>query len=90
VIGQKGVEPPAAAALHELAGLGLRLLLASNVTAAETHWPAWRAAGVHELFAGGSCLVFAEHQEDDPLFTTWSSLPRSARLTRCCSSGMGS
>jgi hypothetical protein len=30
VIGQKGVDPQAAAALHELAWLGLRLILASN------------------------------------------------------------
>jgi hypothetical protein len=35
VLGQKDVDPQAAAALHDLAGLGMRLLLATNATAAE-------------------------------------------------------
>lgn len=68
VIGQKGVDPEAAAALHELAGLGIRLLLASNATAAETRWPALQVAGVHELFAVGLISYSLNVSKDDPLF----------------------
>jgi hypothetical protein len=53
LIGQKAVDPEAAVALHELAGLGLRLILATNASAAETRWPTLQLAGVHELFAVG-------------------------------------
>jgi FMN phosphatase YigB (HAD superfamily) len=68
VIGQKGVDPLAAAALHELAGLGLRLLLASNATAAETRWPALQLAGVHDLFAVALVSYSLNVRKDDPLF----------------------
>lgn len=68
VIGQKGVDPQAAAALHELAGLGLRLLLGSNATAAETRWPALQMAGVHELFAVGLVSYSLNVRKDEPLF----------------------
>ena len=47
LIGQQSVDPLAAAALHELARLGLRLILATNASATETRCP---AADV--LFAG--------------------------------------
>ncbi len=53
VLGQKGVDSPAAA-WHELAGLRVRLLLAPDATAAETLRPALQMAGVHELSAWGS------------------------------------
>ena len=68
VLGQKGVDPRAAAALHELAGLGVRLLLATNATAAETRWPALQAAGVHELFAVGLVSYSLNIRKNDPLF----------------------
>lgn len=65
---QKGVDPQAAAPLHQLAGLGLRLLLATNATAAETRWPALQAAGVHELFAVALISYSLNVRKDDPLF----------------------
>jgi FMN phosphatase YigB (HAD superfamily) len=68
LIGQKGVDPGAAAALHELAGLGKRLVLATNATAAETRWPALQLAGVHELFAAGLVSYSLNVRKDDPLF----------------------
>lgn len=68
VLGQKGVDPRAAAALHELAVLGLRLVLATNSTAAETRWPALQAAGVHELFAVGLISYSLNVSKDEPLF----------------------
>lgn len=68
VIGQKGVEPRAASALHELAGLGMRLLLGTNTTAAETRWPALQMAGVHELFAVVLASYSLNVKKDDPLF----------------------
>jgi FMN phosphatase YigB (HAD superfamily) len=68
VIGQKGVDPRAAAALHELAGLGIRLLLATNATAAETRWPALQLAGVHELFAVALVSYSLNVRKDEPLF----------------------
>jgi FMN phosphatase YigB (HAD superfamily) len=68
VIGQKGVDPRAAAALHELAALGFRLILATNASAAETRWPALQLAGVHELFAVGLVSYSLNVRKDDPLF----------------------
>lgn len=68
VIGQKGVDREAAAALHELADLGVRLLLATNANAAETRWPALQMAGVHELFAVGLISYSLNVRKDDPLF----------------------
>lgn len=68
VLGQTGVDPEAAAALHELAGRGFRLLLATNATAAETRWPALQAAGVHELFAVALISYSLGVRKDDPLF----------------------
>lgn len=67
-IGQKGVDPEAAAALHELAKLGLRLVLATNAMVAETRWPALQMAGVHELFAVGLVSSSLNVRKDDPLF----------------------
>ena len=63
LIGQKGVDPEAAVELHQMAGLGLRLVLATNATAAETRWSALQQVGVHELFAVGLRLVLAEREE---------------------------
>jgi len=68
VLGQKGVEPRAAAALHELAGFGLRLVLATNATAAETRWPALQMAGVHALFAVGLISYSLNVSKNDSLF----------------------
>ena len=68
MIGQKGVDPRAAAALHELAALGFRLILATNASAAETRWPALQLAGVHELFAVGLVSYSLNVRKDDPLF----------------------
>jgi hypothetical protein len=49
------VDPEAAAALHEVAGLGMRLLLAAEVTPAEVGRAALDLAGVGELSLRGSC-----------------------------------
>jgi FMN phosphatase YigB (HAD superfamily) len=68
LIGQKAVDPEAAVALHELARLGLRLVLATNASAAETRWPALQLAGVHELFAVGLVSYSLNVRKDDPLF----------------------
>lgn len=68
MLGQKGVDPRAAPALHELAGLGLRLLLATNATAAETRWPALAMAGVDELFAVGLVSYSLNVRKNEPLF----------------------
>jgi FMN phosphatase YigB (HAD superfamily) len=68
VLDQKGVEPRAAAALHEPAGLGLRLVLATNATAAETRWPALQMAGVHELFSVGLISYSLNVRKNDSLF----------------------
>lgn len=68
LLGQKGVDPEAAVALHEIAALGLRLVLATNATAAETRWPALQQAGVHELFAVGLISYSLNVRKDDPLF----------------------
>lgn len=70
VIGQKGVDPAAAVALHQLAALGLRLVLATNATAAETRWPALQVAGVDELFAVGLVSYSLNVRKPDPLFYT--------------------
>ncbi|WP_433338199.1 HAD family hydrolase [Spirillospora sp. CA-294931] len=50
ILGQKPVDPDAARALHELARLDMRLVLASNTLPGESRWPALQAAGVEELF----------------------------------------
>ena len=68
MIRQKGVDPAAADALHELARLGLRLLLATNATAAETRWSALQIVGVHELFAVGLVSYSLNVRKDEPLF----------------------
>jgi FMN phosphatase YigB (HAD superfamily) len=68
VIGQKGVDPRAARALHELAGLGLRLLLATNATASETRWPALQMAGVHDLFKVALVSYSLNVRKDEALF----------------------
>jgi FMN phosphatase YigB (HAD superfamily) len=68
VIGQKGVDPQAATALHALSRRGLRLLLATNAVAAETRWPALQMAGVHELFAVALISYSLNVSKDEPLF----------------------
>ncbi|GAA4234857.1 hypothetical protein GCM10022254_40740 [Actinomadura meridiana] len=68
VLGQKRVEQRAAAALHELSRMGVRLLLASNALAPETRWPALQVAGVHELFAVGLISYSLNVAKDEPLF----------------------
>jgi HAD superfamily hydrolase (TIGR01549 family) len=51
VLGQKPVDPAAAAALRVLHDdLGLRLVLASNTQPHETRWPALQEAGIDLLF----------------------------------------
>jgi FMN phosphatase YigB (HAD superfamily) len=84
VLGQKGVDPRAAAALHQLAGLGIRLILASNATASETRWPALHAAGVHHLFSAGLISYALQIRKPDPLFydlvITAASCPASMVL----------
>ena len=51
LIGQKPVDPAAAAALRILHDdLGLRLVLASNTQPHETRWPALAKAGIDDLF----------------------------------------
>ena len=51
LIGQKPVDPAAAAALRILYDdLGLRLVLASNTQPHETRWPALQQAGIDGLF----------------------------------------
>jgi HAD superfamily hydrolase (TIGR01549 family) len=51
LIGQKPVDPAAAAALRTLHDdLGLRLILASNTMPCETRWPALQKAGIDSLF----------------------------------------
>jgi FMN phosphatase YigB (HAD superfamily) len=62
------VDPEAPVALHELAGLGLRLVLATNASAAETRWPALQLAGVHQLFAVGLVSYSLNVRKGEPLF----------------------
>jgi FMN phosphatase YigB (HAD superfamily) len=51
LIGQKPVDPAAAAALRVLHDdLGMRLVLASNTQPGETRWPALQQAGIDQLF----------------------------------------
>ncbi|WP_395111340.1 HAD family hydrolase [Actinomadura sp. SCN-SB] len=68
MIGQKRVDPLAAAALHDLAELGLRLLLATNATATETRWPALQLGGVEKLFSVALISYSLNVRKDDPLF----------------------
>jgi FMN phosphatase YigB (HAD superfamily) len=64
----EGRDPATADALHELARLGLRLLLATNATAAGTRWSALQIVGVHELFAVGLVSYSLNVRKDEPLF----------------------
>ena len=51
LIGQKPVDPAAAAALRTLHDdLGTRIILASNTQPHETRWPALQKAGIDDLF----------------------------------------
>jgi FMN phosphatase YigB (HAD superfamily) len=51
LIGQKPVDPAAAAALRILHDdLGLRIILASNTAPGESRWPALQKAGINDLF----------------------------------------
>lgn len=52
LIGQKPVDPAAAAALRTLHDdLALRIILASNTQPHETRWPALQKAGIDDLFS---------------------------------------
>ena len=52
LIGQKPVDPAAAAALRTLHDdLGMRIVLASNTQPHETRWPALQKAGIDDLFS---------------------------------------
>ncbi|MGH3248251.1 MAG: hypothetical protein ACRDOI_18910, partial [Trebonia sp.] len=52
VLGQKPVDPAAAAALSILHDdLGIRLVLGSNTQPHETRWPALQQAGIDGLFS---------------------------------------
>ena len=68
VLAQKGVGAAAAAALHSLDQLGLRLILASNALAGETRWPALQAAGVDKLIKAALISYSLGVRKDDPLF----------------------
>ena len=51
LIGQKPVDPAAAAALRTLHdNLGLRIILASNTGPGQSRWPALQKAGIDDLF----------------------------------------
>jgi len=52
LIGQKPVDPEAAAALRILHDdFGLRIILASNTAPGESRWPALQKAGIDDLFS---------------------------------------
>jgi FMN phosphatase YigB (HAD superfamily) len=68
MIGQKGADPQAAAAVRELDRPGIRPLLPTNATTSQTRWPALQMAAVHELFAVALTSSSLKVRKDDPLF----------------------
>ena len=68
-IGQKPVDPAAAAALRALHDRhGLRLILASNTMPCETRWPALQQAGVDRLFSVALLSYVLGVRKPEPLF----------------------
>lgn len=69
LIGQKPVDPAAAAALRTLHdGLGMRIILASNTMPCETRWPALQKAGIDALFSVALLSYPLGIRKPDPLF----------------------
>lgn len=69
VLGQKPVDPAAAAALRILRDdLGMRLILASNTQPHETRWPALQQAGIDHLFAAAILSYPLGIRKPSPLF----------------------
>jgi FMN phosphatase YigB (HAD superfamily) len=68
LLGQKRVDPAAAAALHALSALDIRLILASNTLPCETRWPALRKAAIDGLFCVALLSDPLGVRKPDPLF----------------------
>jgi FMN phosphatase YigB (HAD superfamily) len=68
LIGQKPVDPAAAAALRTLHDDGLRLILASNTLPGETRWPALQKAGIDGLFCVALLSYPLGTRKPEPLF----------------------
>jgi HAD superfamily hydrolase (TIGR01549 family) len=69
LIGQKPVEPEAAAALRTLRNeFGLRIVLASNTQPHETRWPALQQAGIDDIFAVALLSYPLGVRKPDPVF----------------------
>lgn len=69
VIGQKPVDPAAAAALRILHdNLGMRLVLGSNTQPHETRWPALQQAGIDGLFAVAALSYPLGVRKPSPVF----------------------
>ncbi|MGH3403776.1 MAG: HAD family hydrolase [Streptosporangiaceae bacterium] len=69
LIGQKPVDPAAAAALRALHDRhGLRLILASNTLPCETRWPALQQAGIDSLFSVALLSYVLGVRKPEPLF----------------------
>jgi len=69
VIGQKPVDPEAAAALRVLHDdLGMRLVLGSNTQPHETRWPALQQAGIDGLFAAAVLSYSLGVRKPSPVF----------------------
>jgi HAD superfamily hydrolase (TIGR01549 family) len=69
LIGQKPVDPAAAAALRALHDdLALRIILASNTQPHETRWPALQKAGIDDLFSVALLSYPLGIRKPDPVF----------------------
>ena len=69
LIGQKPVDPAAAAALRTLHdNHGLRIILASNTLPCETRWPALQKAGIDSLFHAALLSYPLGIRKPDPIF----------------------
>jgi HAD superfamily hydrolase (TIGR01509 family) len=68
LIGQKPVDPEAAAALRILHSHGQRIVLASNTQPHETRWPALQKAGIDDLFSVALLSYPLGVRKPDPVF----------------------
>jgi FMN phosphatase YigB (HAD superfamily) len=69
ILGQKPVDPAAAAALRVLHDdLGMRLVLASNTQPHESRWPALRQAGIDHLFTAAVLSYPLGVRKPSPVF----------------------
>jgi putative hydrolase of the HAD superfamily len=69
LIGQKPVDPAAAAALRTLHDdHGQRIILASNTQPHETRWPALQKAGIDDLFSVALLSYPLGVRKPDPIF----------------------